>query len=115
MPRDEWDEYPSTGSGTAGSGTAEGDGVEEQVSLRDFVVRPKVQAFVDFYTPCDEFTPGAVCFNDSKLREFFKAYVCSCGDPLRIYLNDLNREGFILKVSKITGDPCIFALPKNLD
>ena len=57
-----------------------------KVSLKDFMVPEKVSAFVNDYEPCDEFDPGAERFDDGRLREYFKAYVCGLGDPLSLYI-----------------------------
>ena len=92
------------------------DGLEPEVevakvSLRDFIVPAKVTAFVNGYVPCKEGDPGYEQFDDARLREVFKAYVCSLGDPLRLYIEDLAlaHEPFIMECSMVTGEPCIFA------
>ena len=81
----------------------------EKVSLRDFTVPTKVSAFVHSYAPCNEGDPGYEQFDDAHLREVFKAYVCSLGDPLKLYVEDLQMAGFRMTCSMITGEPCIFA------
>lgn len=80
-----------------------------KVHLCDFVITEKVSAFVRAYDPCDEFDAGAERFDDGRLREYFKAYVCALGDPLGLYLEDLKMAGFRMETSLVTGDPCIFA------
>ena len=81
----------------------------EKISLRDFVVEQKISAFVHGYAPCNEGDTGYEQFDDARLREVFKAYVCSLGDPLKLYLDDLSMAGFQMTCSMLTGEPCIFA------
>ena len=83
----------------------------EKVSLRDFIVPAKVSAFVKGYVPCREGDDGYEQFDDARLREVFKAYVCSLGDPLRLYIEDLQLANppFVMTCSMVTGEPCIFA------
>ena len=81
----------------------------EKVSLRDFIVPAKVSAFVHGYAPCNEGEEGYEQFDDARLREVFKAYVCTLGDPLALYVEDLQMAGFKMEISMATGDPCIFA------
>jgi len=81
----------------------------EKVSLRDFIVPAKVSAFVHGYAPCNEGEDGYEQFDDARLREVFKAYVCTLGDPLKLYVEDLQMAGFKMEISMATGDPCIFA------
>ena len=85
----------------------------EKVSLRDFIVPAKVSAFVHGYAPCSEGDDGYEQFDDARLREVFKAYVCSLGDPLALYIEDLQMAGFQMACSMVTGEPCIFARRKN--
>ena len=80
-----------------------------KVSLEDFIVEEKVDAFSETFEPCDELDYEAEAFDDSKLREYFKAYVCALGDPLALYIEDLKMAGFCMESSLVTGEPCIFA------
>ena len=80
-----------------------------KVSLRDFIVQEKVSAFINGYAPCNEGDTGYEQFDDARLREVFKAYVCGLGDPLKLYLDDLSMAGFQMTCSMLTGEPCIFA------
>ena len=84
----------------------------EKVSLRDFVVTEKVSAFVRAYVPCNEGDEGYEQFDDSRLREVFKAYVCTLGDPLGLYIEDLKMAGFQMEMS-VAGEPAIFAVRKR--
>ena len=99
---DEWDDDVQTTHGPAPETQA------EAVTLRDFMVPEKVNAFVHSYEPCDEFTPGAERFDDARLREYFKAYVCPLGDPLSLYIEDLKLADFRMVTSVATNIPCIF-------
>ena len=85
----------------------------EKISLRDFVVPQKVSAFVLNYEPCCEGDDGYEQFDDGRLREVFKAYVCGLGDPLSLYIDDLQFANFRMEISMATGEPCIFARRKN--
>ena len=100
---DEWDDDVQTTPGPSYSG-----GEQPAVTLRDFMVSEKVNAFVHSYEPCDEFTPGAERFDDDRLREYFKAYVCPLGDPLSLYIEDLKLADFRMVTSVATNIPCIF-------
>lgn len=81
-----------------------------KVSLEDFVIKEKVSAFCRSYVPCKELDPGYEVFDDVRLREVFKAYVCGLGDPLKLYVEDLKLYGnFQMEMSMATGEPCIFA------
>ena len=73
-----------------------------KISLKDFVIPEKVQAFVNAYEPCQEGDMGCEAFNDARLREFFKGYVL-----------DLKLAGFRLTVSALSEEPCIFARRKT--
>lgn len=85
----------------------------EKVSLEDFVVLEKVQAFCRAYAPCNELDEGYEQFNDAQLRQLFKATVCGLGDPLKIYIEELKLGGFHMAMSMATGEPCIFARRKD--
>ncbi|MBQ7683471.1 MAG: hypothetical protein IJT48_03185 [Bacteroidaceae bacterium] len=84
----------------------------EKISLRDFVVEQKISAFINGYAPCKEGDTGYEQFDDARLREVFKAYVCGLGDPLKLYVEDLQTAGFQMTCSMLTGEPCIFARRK---
>lgn len=97
------------------SSEGEGEGADsiepevEKISLRDFIVPEKFSAFVRGYVPCNEGDDGYEQFDDARLREVFKAYVCTLGDPLALYMEDLKTAGFQMTISMATGEPCIFA------
>lgn len=90
----------------------ENESEEVKVSLEDFIVKEKVNAFIRDYEPCDEFDAGAERFSDAELRMYFKAYVTTLGDPLAIYIEDLKAANFKMKTSMVVTKPCIFARRK---
>lgn len=106
---DDWDDDDSAGFTP--------DVEVAKVSLGDFIVTEKVAAFVAAYKPApegwDDTYESVETFDDARLREFFKAYVCGLGDPLALYIEDLMLAGFRMKVSMATGEPCIFAVRKG--
>lgn len=81
------------------------------VTLDDFVAPQKVSAFCSKYEPAEKQTFTTEVFNEVRLREYFKADVCSVGDPLKRYLEMLEAAGFNMRTS-IQGEPAIFAKEK---
>lgn len=73
----------------------------------NFYVEQRVDCFVERFKPCNEREPMCYQFTESKLRAFFKAYVCTNGDPLKIYLAKLADEGFIFSTT-VTGEPVLY-------
>ena len=104
---DSWDDEQN-------SECLQGEPEVDKVSLSDFYIPEKVSAFVQSYVPCNEGDPGYEQFDDSRLREVFKAYVCGLGDPLALYIEDLKMASppFRMQISLVTGEPCIFARRK---
>ena len=92
---------------------AEGNGDQFQVHLEDYVIKEKVSAFVRCYAPCCEWDEGCKAFDEAQLRDFFKATVCGLGDPLKLYVEDLQAAGFRMECSMATGEPCVFARRKR--
>ena len=90
----------------------DGYGDNFQVRLSDYVIEEKVSAFKRYYDSCDEFDPNCERFDESRLREFFKATVCGLGDPLKLYIEDLKMADFRMEVSEATGELCIFVRRK---
>ena len=86
---------------------------KEGTTLYDFVITQKVDAFVSAYLPVNNPRADTQYFDETKLRQFFKAYVCGLGDPLALYVEDLKMAGFQMQVSLGTGEPCIFAIRKG--
>ena len=105
----DWDDWEDAPDDTM---VAEGNGDQFQVHLEDYVIKEKVSAFVRHYVPCHEGDDGYEQFDDARLREMFKAYVCGLGDPLKLYIEDLQMAGFKMECSIATGEPCVFARRK---
>ncbi len=84
---------------------------ESGTTLEAFIIPQRVAAFKDAYQPCGE-RCATETFDETRLRDFFKAWPCSLGDPLQIYLSELERVGFMLQVSR-TGTLAIFAIERN--
>ena len=109
---DNFDDIIDAARANAGAGdscTTEAEPEVEKISLADFVIKEKVEAFLNDYEPCAEFHPAAERFDDGRLREYFKAYVCGLGDPLGLYIEDLKMAGFRMVTSLATDKPAIFA------
>ena len=47
-----------------------------EVTLQDFVIPSKIQAFCNQYKPQDHWTEDCDVFTDYQLRTYFKAVVC---------------------------------------
>lgn len=87
------------------------EGAEEQgTKLEDFVIEQKISAFINTYQPCSA-ALSTKTFNETALRTFFKAYPCTLGDPLTIYLNMLEQEGYVMGVDYM-DEPAIFVCEK---
>lgn len=81
---------------------------QPQVTLQDFVIYAKIEAFCAKYAPCSHWTEDCDVFTDYQLRTYFKAVVCSLGDPLALYLEELAARGFKM-VDDECGEPVIYA------
>lgn len=79
---------------------------EKRVTLEDFIIPQKINAFQNAYAPCNDERAATAIFDDSRLREFFKAWICKEGDPLAIYVERLERLGYRMTVTT-AGDPAI--------
>lgn len=90
------------------------DTMEEsaKVSIEDFVSTHKVVAFCQSYTPCDAEGDGVEVFNDARLRKYFQAFPRNIGDPLNVYLDMLQCNGYVMRTS-IQGEPAIFCRRKT--
>lgn len=82
-----------------------------EVTLQDFVIPSKIQAFCNQYQPQDHWTEDCDVFTDSQLRTYFKAVVCPLGDPLSLYLQELEMRGFKMRNDEC-GEPVIYCRPK---
>ena len=114
---DNYDDYMDAvnqrAAGEVSSSEQDAEPEVAKISLEDFVIFEKVSAFCRTYEPCDEFDAGAERFDDGRLREYFKAYVCGLGDPLAIYIEEMKIKGFVMVTSLATNEPCIFARLKT--
>lgn len=82
-----------------------------EVTLQDFVISSKIQAFCNQYQPQDHWTEDCDVFTDYQLRTYFKAVVCPLGDPLSLYLQELEMRGFKMRNDEC-GEPVIYCRPK---
>ena len=82
-----------------------------EVTLHDFVIPAKIEAFGNQYDPQNHWTDGCEVFNDARLREYFKAIVCPLGDPLSLYLQELGYKGFHMQNDE-SGEPVIYCRAK---
>lgn len=84
---------------------------QAEVTLQDFVISAKIEAFGNQYEPQNHWTDGCEVFNDARLREYFKAIVCPLGDPLSLYLQELGYKGFHMQNDE-SGEPVIYCRAK---
>lgn len=84
---------------------------EAEVTLQDFVIPAKIKAFRERFRPVDSWTEGCDTFTDYQLRAYFKAVVCPLGDPLALYLQELEYLGFKMRNDEC-GEPVIYAMPR---
>lgn len=82
-----------------------------EVTLQDFVIPSKIQAFCNQYQPQDHWTEDCDVFTDYQLRTYFKAVVCPLGDPLSLYLQELEMRGFKMRNDEC-GEPVIYCRAK---
>ena len=82
-----------------------------EVTLQDFVIPSKIQAFCNQYQPQDHWTEDCDVFTDYQLRTYFKAVVCPLGDPLSLYLQELEMRGFRMRNDEC-GEPVIYCRAK---
>lgn len=83
---------------------------EQGTSLDAFVIPQRIRAFADAYEPCQE-RLATESFDETRLRNFFKAWPTSLGDPLTLYLDALECHGFKLQVGR-SGELSIFVVEK---
>lgn len=81
---------------------------QTEVTLQDFVIPAKIEAFCEKYKPLSHWREDCDMFTDYQLRTYFKAVVCPLGDPLSIYLQELALRGFKMKDDEC-GEPVIYA------
>lgn len=81
---------------------------EPAVKLEDYISLEKADAFVQMYDPSPTENGADEVWNETRLREFFTAYVEKThGDPLPLYLEQIKPFGHRLKVSA-GGELCLF-------
>lgn len=84
---------------------------QPEVTLQDFVIPAKIAAFCERYKPQEKWTEDCDMFNDYQLRTYFKAVVCPLGDPLALYLQELELRGFKMRNDE-SGEPVIYCRQK---
>lgn len=90
------------------------EGASEQgTTIEDFVIPQKVEAFCEAYQQVEHERLATQIFDETKLRTFFKAYPCSLGDPLTVYLKRLENHGYKMQVSTM-NEPAIFVTEKRV-
>ena len=77
---------------------------QAEVTLQDFVIPAKIEAFGKQFEPLDHWTEDCEVFNDARLREYFKAIVCPLGDPLSLCLQEEGYTGFHIQHDE-RGEP----------
>lgn len=87
-------------------------GLSADHPLINFYMEDKAAQFIIKYEPCNERDPMAMRFTDSKLRSYFKAYVCTNGDPLKIYMMRLRLAGFYY-ATDVTGELVLIVKERN--
>ncbi len=85
---------------------------QAEVTLADFVMPSKIKAFCAQYEPSDKWSEDCDMFTDYQLRTYFKAVVCPMGDPLALYLSELEMRGFRMQNDEC-GEPVIYARLKH--
>lgn len=87
-------------------------GMEQaEVTLQDFVIPAKINAFCNQYEPLDHWTEDCDVFTDYQLRTYFKAVVCPLGDPLSLYIAELGYRGYRM-INDECGEPVIYVRAK---
>ena len=89
------------------------DSEREGTTIEDFVIPQKIDAFIEAYQPVDVERLATQVFDETRLRTFFKAYPCSLGDPLTVYLTRLEQAGYNMQVS-LMNEPAIFVSEKKI-
>ena len=86
------------------------DGKDSEVKIDSFIIPQKVSAFVEQYSPAPHETMATEVFTDARLRVFFQAYpILGVGDPLQLYIESLEANGFRMRVS-LSGEPAFFVV-----
>lgn len=86
--------------------------VVPEAKIESFFIRQKVSAFVEQYSPAPREAMATEVFTDARLRVFFQAYpILGLGDPLQLYIESLEANGFRMRVS-LSGEPALFVVQK---
>ena len=84
------------------------DSGEAVLTLQNFYIPQKVDAFCNSYLPCEDERNAREVYTDAKLRIYFQASIIPMlGDLLTLYINELDARGFHFHTS-VTGEPAIF-------
>lgn len=89
-------------------------GLSSDHPLLNFYIADRAASFIDKYQPCNERDPMVIRMSEAKLRSILKAYVCSVGDPLKVYSMRLRLAGFYPTVD-ITGDMVYLVKEKHFE
>lgn len=85
---------------------------QPRVSLEDYIVPAKIRAFVEEYTPAATEAEAEEVMGDAALRTFFQAYPLGIGDPLTLYIDALERNGYQLRVTS-SNEPALLLRHKS--
>lgn len=85
-------------------------GISADHPLLNFYAEDKADTFISQYLPCDELDPMADRYNEASLRAYFKAYVCTAGDPMKLYFFRLRMAGFHMR-NDVSGEPVLYVKP----
>lgn len=89
--------------------------VDVQTTLNDFFIQQKLDCFVQSFEAVDKLGPCVEMFSDVRLREYFKAYVCTYGDPMKIYHDKLGELGYHMHTSIVTMEPVMYVRRKYIE
>lgn len=88
------------------------DEKDSEAKIESFIIPQKVSAFVEQYSPAPHEAMATEVFTDARLRVFFQAYpILGVGDPLQLYIESLEANGFRMRVS-LSGEPALFVVQK---
>lgn len=67
----------------------------KELTVQDFMLPGKVEAFCRTYEYCHDLRCADDLMDDTRLRSYFQAGLCPCGDVLAAYLAELAKQGFV--------------------
>lgn len=85
---------------------------QPRVTLEDFIVPAKIQAFVEEYEPAATEAEAEEVMGDAALRTFFQAFPLAIGDPMTLYIDALQRNGYRLRVTS-NNEPALLLHHKS--